>query len=150
MNGQWYVGRDHCSSKKAAEQSAAANAWRSLVDNKPRLKPKQESPLPILSIKREQLKHFPKKYADIERFIADKVGTSNGQIESIWSADIRGRYRVEVTDSYRYCKNVRKHHKNDSIYFLVNPVKRIYYQKCYHRRCHGFRSARKTIPIEAN
>ena len=147
MNGQWYIGRDGCSSKKEAEQSAAANAWDNLVSSTAKLKPTR-SPSPAVSVKREQIEHFPDEYADIEQFIVEKIEEFNGRIDSIWSADVRGRYRVEIAGNYRYCRNVRKHHKNDQIYFLVNPMKRIYYQKCHHRRCIGFRSSMKRILIE--
>ncbi len=153
MNGQWYVGRDRCSSKKEAEQSAAENAWQSLVDRTTRSN-STPSPPPVLTqrrplltsrVKREAIDHFPKKYADIEQFIMNKVERLGGQIQTIWTPDVRGRYKVDITGSYRYCDNVKSNHKKYQIYFLVNPVKKIYYQKCYGRKCFGFRSSMKNI-----
>ncbi len=153
VNGRWYVSRDKCTSKREAEQSAADNAWKSLVTRKSRSNSARVSspvlaqpvPLGASQVKRELIEHLPIKYAGIELFIVNMVGGSGGQIGNIWAPDIRGRYKIEIVGSYRYCENIKKHHKKSQIYFLVDPIKKIYYQKCYHRTCLGFRSSRKKL-----
>jgi len=153
VNGHWYVGRDQCSSKKEAEQSAANNAWKRLVARESKSKSTRsfshvltEQPrLCSARVKRESIEHLPIEYADIERFIVNMVGIFGGRIKNIWTTGVLGRYKIEITGSYRYCDNIKKHHKKSQIYFLVDPIKKIYYQKCYHPTCLGFRSSKKKI-----
>jgi hypothetical protein len=57
----------------------------------------------------------------------------------------RGLYRVEIAGNYRYCNNIQRHHNKNQVYFLVDPVKKIYYQKCYDPDCQGFQSAKQPI-----
>ncbi len=153
MNGQRYVGPGQCSTIKEAEQLAAKKARKSLIASKSKsIRTRSFSPvlteqpsLRLSRVKRESIEHLPIEYADIERFIVSMVGIFGGRIENIWTTGVLGRYKIEVTGSYRYCENIKKHHKKSQIYFLVDPIKKIYYQKCYHPTCLGFRSSKKKI-----
>ena len=40
----------------------------------------------------------------------------------------------------RYCLNIKREHKNNGIYFVVNEEKNLYFQKCYDHSCKGFKS----------
>jgi len=90
-------------------------------------------------------KHMPPEYAHIEEYIADMVGSWGGRIRKVRPPDAHGMYRLEITGNYRYCHNIRKHHKKNQVYFLVDPVKKIYYQRCHDPDCQGFQSAKQPI-----
>lgn len=61
---------------------------------------------------------------------------------------IRGRYKFEITGSYRYCENIKRHHKKNQIFFIVDPVERTYCQRCHDTECYGFQSPLKYIDDE--
>ena len=71
-----------------------------------------------------------------------------GRIRKVRPLDENGKYRLEITGNYRYCENVKRHHKANQIYFLVNPLEKTYYQKCYDPECHHFQSAKRKIFTE--
>ncbi len=156
MNGQRYVGRDQCSTIKEAEQLAAKKAWKSLVASKSKSISirsfshilTEQPQLRSSRVKCESIEHLPIEYAGIELFIVNLVGIFGGRIKNICMPDVLGRYKIEITGSYRYCENIKKHHKKSQIYFLVDPIKKIFYQKCYHKTCLGFRSSKKKIIID--
>jgi len=93
----------------------------------------------------DRSKHMPPEYADIEEFIATMVGAFGGYIRKVRPPDTRGKYRLEIAGNYRYCENIKKQHKKNQVYFLVDPIKKIYYQRCYDPDCQGFQSAKKPI-----
>jgi hypothetical protein len=94
------------------------------------------------------MNHLPDEHVDIEQFIVLKVEADGGRIRKISSPDSQGRYKLEITGSYRYCENVKRHHKKNQIYFIVDPIKKTYFQKCYDPECFGFRSPLKHIASE--
>jgi hypothetical protein len=57
----------------------------------------------------------------------------------------RGLYRIEITGNYRYCENIKEHHKKNQVYFFVDPVNKVYYQKCHDPDCQGYQSAKQPI-----
>ena len=59
--------------------------------------------------------------------------------------DARGLYRLEIGGDYRYCENVKRQHKKNQVYFLVDPINKVYYQRCYDPDCKGFQSAKQRI-----
>ncbi|CAF2912442.1 unnamed protein product [Rotaria sp. Silwood2] len=130
VNGQRYAGEDLCSSKSAAHQSAATKACRTLIAD---------------DIDHPSIEHLPSEYADIEHFIGQIVESTGGRIRKIRPINEHGIYRFEITGSYRYCENVHRHHKKNHIYFIVNPIERTLYQKCYDPGCQGFRSRSRPI-----
>ncbi len=91
------------------------------------------------------MNHMPFQYADSEQFIIDIISSHGGRIRKIWAPEEQDRYQFEITDTYRYCDNVRRHHKKKHIYFIVNPVQKIYYQKCHDPGCSGSQSANKEL-----
>lgn len=92
--------------------------------------------------------HLPDEYADIEQFITEKVGVFGGRIRKIFRPDLHGRYKIEICGSYRYCENVKRHHKKNQIYFIVDPIKKTYFQRCHDIECYGFQSTLKYIHNE--
>jgi hypothetical protein len=92
------------------------------------------------------MKHMPPQYADSERVINDFVSSDGGRIRKIWAPDEQGQYQFEITGTYRYCENVRRHHRKNHIYFIVDPVRKTFYQKCHDPECLGFQSTVKTMP----
>ncbi|CAF1518500.1 unnamed protein product [Rotaria sordida] len=143
VNGRWYIGQENCSSKKEAEHSAAQKACTDLISN-------NLEPDPIEQTHHREddsIQHMPAEYADIERFISNMVESFSGRIRKIRPPlDARGKYRIEITGNYRYCDNIQRHHKKNQVYFLVDPINRVYYQRCHDRDCQGFQSAKHKIP----
>ena len=90
-------------------------------------------------------KHLPVEYADVEEFIDTMVTAFGGRIRKIRSIGERGMYRIEITGNYRYCHNIQGPHKKNQVYFMVDPVKKIYFQRCYDPDCQGFQSAKQAI-----
>lgn len=161
VNGHWYVGDDLCSSKKDAEQSAAKKAWEALLAGNVCSSSISSSPEPSKvstcetyseafpsyseATKADSKYHLPDEYADIEQFIATKVGAFDGRIRKILPPDSRGRYKFEINGSYRYCENIKRHHKKNQIYFIVDPVRKTYIQKCHDPECYNFQSTLQHI-----
>lgn len=137
VNGRWYVGEENCASKKEAEHSAAQKAFADLT------KDNQEQPDIGPS------DHLPPEYAAVEDFIATMLIPFGGHIRKIKPPDTHGRYRFEIGGNYRYCKNIERHHKKNQVYFLVDPVRKIYFQKCYDPECQGYQSAKQPIYINS-
>lgn len=147
-----------CSSKKDAEKLAAKKAWEMLA-----VEDEQPPPLYDISIPHTSEAHLdeppsyqetvgagrndnlPDGYDDVEQFISNKVGAVGGRIRKIlpWSA--QGQYKFEICGSYRYCENIRQHHKKNQIYFIVDTINKTYVQRCHDPQCSGFQSARKQI-----
>jgi hypothetical protein len=91
---------------------------------------------------------MPAEYADIETYITNMVKSFGGRIRKVLPPpNGRGKFRLEITGNYRYCENVKRHHTKNRIYFLVDPIKKVYFQRCYDPDCHGFQSAKQKISI---
>ncbi len=89
-------------------------------------------------------KHMPPEYADLEQFFVTMLGVS-GRIRKVRPPNARGIYRIEIGGNYRYCENIKAQHKKNQVYFLVDPIQKVYYQKCYDPDCQGFQSAKQKI-----
>ena len=142
VNGRWYTGEENCSSKKEAENLAAEKACVDFqIDNEEYLytEPTVDDNDPS--------KHFPLEHADIEEYLVNMLGSFGGRIRKVKPPNGRGLYRVEITGNYRYCENIKKHHKKNPVYFLVDPVKKVYYQKCHDPDCQGFQSAKQPMHL---
>jgi hypothetical protein len=99
-------------------------------------------------VKTNAIDHLPPEYADIEKYISVVVESFGGRVRKIWAPDLDGIYKFEITGSYRYCDNVRRHHRKNQIYFMVDPMNKTYYQMCHDPECFGFRSVTKNITIK--
>ncbi|CAF1288749.1 unnamed protein product [Adineta steineri] len=140
VNESWIMGEGNFTSKKDAENSAAQIAYNELCKNKTELGVAERDHNPT--------KHMPKEHENIENFLANIVGSFGGTIRKVRSPDAYGRYRLEIGGNYRYCDNVRRQHKKNQVYFLVDPVNLVYYQRCYDPDCQGFQSAKQSICIK--
>jgi hypothetical protein len=109
-----------------------------------------EAPPPSYSeiVQTNLMNYLADEYTDIEQFINAKVKPFGGRIRKISAPDSYGRYKFEINGSYRYCENVRRHHKKNQIYFIVDPIKKTYIQKCHDPACYGFQSPIKYIVTE--
>jgi hypothetical protein len=95
----------------------------------------------------DSTQHMPAEYADVEQALANMLLAFGGRIRKVRPPDARGKYRLEIGGNYRYCENIKDHHKKNQVYFLVDPIKKVYYQKCYDPDCQGFQSAKQLIYI---
>ena len=109
-----------------------------------------EPPPPSYSevMKATAIEHLPAEYIDIEKYISIMVESFGGRIRKIWAPDSNGKYKFEITGSYRYCDNIRRHHRKNQIYFLVDPMTKTYYQMCHDPECFDFRSVNRSIVIK--
>jgi hypothetical protein len=137
--------------KKQAEQSAAQIAYDvfNTTTRKTTLRP-LILPASILASysslsMNDSMKHMPFRYADSEQAIIDIINSEGGRIRKIWAPDEQGRYQFEITGTYRYCENIRLHHRKNHVYFIVDPIHKTYYQKCHDPQCFGFQSAIKKL-----
>lgn len=92
------------------------------------------------------MKHMPDQYSESETYIINIIRSQGGRIRKIWAPDDEGNYQFEITGTYRYCENLGQHHKKNHVYFLVNPIRRTYSQKCHDPDCLDFQSPIRTIP----
>jgi hypothetical protein len=99
-------------------------------------------------VKSNAIEHLPLQYADIERYISILVESFGGRVRKIWAPDLNGIYKFEIAGYYRYCDNVKRQHRKNQIYFMVDPVKKTYYQMCHDPECSGFRSVTRNITIK--
>ena len=146
-----------CPSKKEAEQSAAKKAWESLVPDDVHMSLAELSILQTCETYSDEPPsyeeaagvdsdyHLPAQYADIEQYISATVGAVGGQIRKIIALSSPGRYKIEIGGSYRYCEKIRRHHKKNQIYFIVDAIRKTYVQRCHDPQCYGFQSTRKQI-----
>ena len=60
-----------------------------------------------------------------------------------------GKLVIFDITGYRYCMNIRRHHKSNNIMLIANLEKMTYYQKCYDPECKrvNFRSNEFPIPL---
>ena len=91
--------------------------------------------------------HLPSEYAQVEQYIRMSVGIFRGRIRKLWAADSDGLFKFEIAGDYRHCDNIQGRHRHSTIYFMVDPIKKIYYQMCHHPKCTGFRSIPRRILI---
>ena len=160
MNGRWYMGDNMCSSKKEAEKLAAKKAWEMLgIEDGHGPPPLDDISIPHTSevhldeppsyqeaVNADRNGNLPDRCDDFKQFISNKVGAVGGRIRKIspWSAH-EGQYKFEICGSYRYCENIRRHHKKNQIYFIVDTINKTYVQRCHDPECSGFQSARKQM-----
>ncbi len=116
--------------KIVAHQSTARKACLTLITD---------------DIDHSSIEHLPSEYADIEQFINQLVRSADGRIRKIRPLNKYGTYRFEITGSYRYCENIHRNHSDNQIYFIVDPIKRTFFQKCYDPDCQHFRSQSRRI-----
>ena len=153
VHGRFYASDGLYPSKKQAEQSAARTALEAIEQTDVKSVSKQSAathvvdPPPSYSevIKADPIEHLPSEYSYIEQYISLIVGLFNGRIRKIWATELDGLYKFEITGGYRYCEIIQGHHSKRTIYFMVDPANKTYYQMCYDPQCSGLRSATKTI-----
>ena len=145
MNGRWYTSEKNCLTKKDAEQSAAHKACTDLTGSNLDSDTREYSRGDSVEVDNDSSKHMPPEYADIEQFLVTMLAAFDGRIRKVRPPNARGQYRIEIGGNYRYCENIKKQHKKNQVYFLVDPIQKVYYQKCYDPDCQGFQSAKQKI-----
>ncbi|CAF0951097.1 unnamed protein product [Adineta ricciae] len=151
VNNQSYTSVGDCLSKKEAEQCAAKVAWEDLTARAPEIIPQGEpDPTPSYeqAIDNAVKNHLPEEYTSVEEYIETMVKSNGGHIRKISPPNAYGEYKFEISGSYRDCENVGRPHRKNQIYFIVDPTKRTYWQRCHDPDCSKFKSAVKNIPNE--
>ena len=88
---------------------------------------------------------MPREHADIEESILKIISAAGGRIRKIWPPNESGEYKFEITGTYRFCENIDNHHRKNHIYFVVDPGRNIYYQKCHDSQCLGYQSMSRPL-----
>jgi hypothetical protein len=57
-----------------------------------------------------------------------------------YSSLSRSNSMKHVPPQYVDCENVHQHHRKNHIYFIVDPIKKTYCQKCHDPQCFDFES----------
>jgi DNA-directed primase/polymerase protein len=81
----------------------------------------------------------------IEALISDGRDSSEGKISSILNLD-NGKKIIYSIKNYRYCENIKRPHKSNNIYFVVDIDRNCLFQKCYDPDCKDYRSPETRIP----
>ena len=53
-------------------------------------------------------------------------------------------------DRNHWCDNVKRPHRSNHIYFIVDMGVKVFYQKCHDPDCHDFKSEERLLPDEVN
>lgn len=85
-------------------------------------------------------------YSEVDKFVKSLISPL-GQIrrKSFFSSSSRIIYDIS---GYRYCDNIKRHHKSNNIMFVIDLIELTYYQKCYDPDCADFKSNPKKLPEE--
>ena len=142
INGRWYTGSENCPSKREAEHSAAERAYHDLtredvIEEHVSIDPE--------AYEEDVTKHFPPEYADIENHLVSMLAPFGGRIRKVRPRNSRGMILVEISGQYRYCHKIERDHTHNQVYFLVDPRKQIYYQRCHDPDCRGYQSPEQLI-----
>ena len=132
VNGDIFQCTEMFKRKKEAENAAAAVALQQMVTNTE------------ADLTRNRL---PEQYSDIEQFFVDLIKSHGGHIRKGRFDEHKNVFNIEISGGYRYCDNIQRHHQHNQIYFVVNPNRMIYFQRCHDPNCRGFQSAAKSINI---
>jgi len=93
----------------------------------------------------------PSPYLEIDQFIRtliiDRENCIFGTIRcwKLTSGD-NSYLTYEISGGYRYCQNIRRHHKSNNIYFVVNLLTDRYCQRCHDSECYGSKTIYEQLP----
>ncbi|XP_058797758.1 DNA-directed primase/polymerase protein-like [Phymastichus coffea] len=91
-------------------------------------------------------KEYPKSpYPALNKYIAEFV--QPGKIRDTKYMETRQLIIFEIIGN-RYCDNIGRWHKSNNIYYIVDLINKIMYQKCHDEDCRGFVSTPKALPVE--
>ncbi|RXG55400.1 hypothetical protein Avbf_08231 [Armadillidium vulgare] len=54
----------------------------------------------------------------------------------------------DIDKRHRYCNNIGREHKSNSVMYVVNLRLGVFYQKCHDPDCKDFRSNERKLPLE--
>ncbi|CAF4086043.1 unnamed protein product, partial [Rotaria sordida] len=60
--------------------------------------------------------------------------------------DFRWVINLMYVGDYKYCENIKRHHKQNNIYFIVDMRKGTYRQKCHDPDCKTFQGIEQSLP----
>ncbi|CAF3681348.1 unnamed protein product [Adineta steineri] len=65
--------------------------------------------------------------------------------------EVQNDFRWEIsflyTGDYKYCERIKRHHKQNNIYFVVDMRKGTYRQKCHDTDCKTFQGIERKLPL---
>ncbi|KAI9138460.1 hypothetical protein BKA69DRAFT_1127308 [Paraphysoderma sedebokerense] len=92
-------------------------------------------------------------YPKIDDYIKSRIKDEicEGYIRSV-SFFAESKSILYTIQNYRYCHRIGRHHKSNGIFYVVDLLKGVYYQKCFDPDCRrvNFRSSEWALPVELN
>ncbi|CAM4775561.1 unnamed protein product [Rotaria magnacalcarata] len=95
---------------------------------------------------------YPELINYMSNIARDKKDDGNGiRISRLYKAkEIQNDFRWEISflyvGDYKYCEKIKRHHKANNIYFVVDMRKGTYRQKCHDTDCKTFQGVEQTLP----
>ena len=91
---------------------------------------------------------YPKFIKYFKRVFFDRDNKIQGRIRGIPSfSPFRGNGVIVFTvDHYRYCSNIKRHHKSNHIYIVVDKNREVWYQKCHDIDCKDYSTMQQPLP----
>lgn len=95
------------------------------------------------------LGYGPSPFPTLDAFIESicNEGGIQGRIRS-WAFLDTGNVILYNIKGNRFCGNINRHHKSNSIYFVVDLQHGVWFQKCYDPECRRYRSPAMPLPVE--
>ena len=82
----------------------------------------------------------------VEKLISDGRDINVGNISQV--SNLEGKKIIYNIKNYRYCENIKRPHKSNNIYFVVDIDRNCIFQKCYDPDCKDFRSIEIRLPTK--
>ena len=85
------------------------------------------------------------KFYDIDQLVQKQIGLGTITNTKIFENQCTSKPMIVYNiKGFRYCENIRRAHKSNSIYFVADVLKRCIFQKCYD--CDGYRGKDIFLP----
>ncbi|CAF0952812.1 unnamed protein product [Rotaria sp. Silwood1] len=104
----------------------------------------------------EDIRKMSLDYPELINFMTniarDKKDDGNGiRISRLYKAkEMQNDFRWEINfmyvGDYKYCEKIKRHHKQNNIYFVVDMRKGTYRQKCHDPDCKTFQGIEQSLP----
>ena len=91
---------------------------------------------------------YPKFIAYFKRVFHDQEAKIQGGIRGIpVYYPFRGNGVIVFTvDHYRYCGKIKRHHKSNHIFIVVDKNRQVWYQKCHDPDCKDYSTMQQPLP----
>ena len=101
----------------------------------------------------ETHKHLPlpigrSPFPEVDSFIKSVISGDGGYLRRVIWKPQEHCIEYDVAGGYRFCENVRRHHKSNNIRLVARLQPGVYFQVCHDPDCAGFKSRDVELPKE--